>query len=114
MCFTAHAFRPSLLSIKSVVMLVFWFCHHNALHLVVFYHITAALPVEQLHQRTTAVEEHVHVAVRRLPAQCWVSQAAQGEESFAEVYMGTVNQEVVGLEIVFVVYLMATFLPLLI
>ena len=38
------------------------------LHALVIYNIAATLPVEKLHQRAAAVEEHVHAAVGRFSA----------------------------------------------
>jgi len=64
------------------------------LHTLVVYHIPAALPVEQLHQRAAAVEVDVHTAVGRL-APTNAGKAAQRLNSLAEIYTRAVDHELV-------------------
>ena len=64
------------------------------LHTLVEYHITATLPVEQLHQRAAAVEVDIDTAVRRL-APTNAGKAAQRLNSLAEVYTRAVDHKLV-------------------
>jgi len=65
------------------------------LHALVVYHIAATLPVQKLHQRAAAVEEHVHGTVTRFPA-IIAGDAAQRLDTLAEVYATTVDHKIVG------------------
>ena len=64
------------------------------LHALVVYHIPAALPVKQLHQRAAAVEEYVNTPVGRL-APTDAGKAAQRLDSLAEVCACAVDHELV-------------------
>ena len=64
------------------------------LHPLVVYHLAAALPVKQFHQRAAPVEEHIHRTIRRLPSGR-TGYAAERLDSLAQVYRMAIDHELI-------------------
>ena len=90
-----HQFIPSQTIESGLVRLPEHLAADTAdLHPLVVYHVAAALPVKQLHQRAAAVEEHIHRTIRRLPSGR-TGYAAKGLDSLAQVYRIAVDHELI-------------------